>query len=195
VGVTFSTPSRAVYHHNHASTSHTSPLSLSLLSYYYLSTVRVRLQNATPPHGQQHATIFAANRRTPNGNTHPPDTPFALPTPPASSGGPLAARLSAQWYFFARYSLTNGAPCKPLDETAACCGLIREFAWPFALARGAGSTRELECVTRLASYPTLSPRNADFATRPHFWPRTQRLLAQCRMLQAEWRREANRTAA
>ena len=69
------------------------------------------------------ASLFATDARTPHGADGPPSGPYTLPLPPSgSAGGPLAARLSAQWYFFARYapSVTRGAPCQARDATERC---------------------------------------------------------------------------
>ena len=135
-------------------------------------------------------SIFATGVRTPHGVDGPPEEPYVLPLPPRGGDGPLAARLTAQWYLFARYSLasTAGKPCNANDATEHCCGIIREVAWPYSIARhdARGGRRTLECTTRLASYSALRPTSKDFRQRPTFWRNTSVLLAACRSLEREW---------
>jgi len=44
--------------------------------------------------------------------------------------------MSAQWYFFARYSTRAGTPCGAREQTERCCGMLREVSWPYSIARG-----------------------------------------------------------
>lgn len=146
--------------------------------------------NASSATSSASTSIFATDVRTPHGADGPPRGPYTLPMPPSGMGGPLAARLTAQWYFFARYSssATAGKPCQASDTTERCCGMIREVAWPYSIARRDARTgrRTLECTTRLASYAALRPANKDFLRRPTFWHNTSALVAACRSLEREW---------
>lgn len=59
-----------------------------------------------------------------------PSAPYWLP--------PLPISFDAHWAFFARYS--DGRPCnwgvgRFTTPPAACCGLLRELIWPYALVR------------------------------------------------------------
>ena len=130
--------------------------------------------------------IFAEKLGSPNGQHSSPSSPYILPQPPDLEHGPLP-RMTAQYYFFARYNLKGAKPCTATVETPQCCGMIREFAWPYSIAR-IGRSHELECRTRLTSYPTLSPRNKDFGLRPNFWANRSLYLQRCRDMQIEWRK-------
>ena len=132
-------------------------------------------------------SIFAAADATaPQGVTGPPDAPFVMPLPPREQRRP---HMSAQWYFFARYSTRYGAPpCRPRESTEECCGpFLREVAWPYSIARGRSS---LECQFRLSEYPARRPSDPDFARRPSFHANVSTYLLACRKMQAEWRRHA-----
>ena len=138
--------------------------------------------NAVPAPLDAPTTIFAPSATEPHGAVSGPSSPFTLPLPPAEK---RRTHMSAQWYMFARYSTRGGTPCKPAETTEACCGLLREVAWPYSIARGRSS---LECQFRLAEYPSRRPTDADFRRRPHFDAERPALLARCRQLQGEWRR-------
>ena len=143
----------------------------------------------TSPHcqaGSATDSIFATTRTEPHGAQGPPEAAFTLPLPPPEARRP---HMSAQWYFFARYSLRKGAPCTAKQSTERCCGLLREIAWPYSIARGRSS---LECQFRLAEYPARRPSEPDAAHRPSFYSNVSVLLRRCRELQGEWRRTRHR---
>lgn len=136
----------------------------------------------------QEPSIFASTLE-PHGMRGPPDAPFRMPLPPPEQ---RRKHMSAQWYFFARYSIRAGAPaCKPREPTARCCGpFLREFAWPYSIARGRSS---LECQFRLAEYPARKPSDLDAAHRPSFFANLSSHLLACRQMQIEWRRHGKRS--
>lgn len=142
--------------------------------------------NASAADGRAPSTVFAANPAKPLGMHAPPDTPYLLPPPPRVAPGSSLPRMSAQWYFFARYSTRRGAPpCRASDPTHRCCGLLREFAWPFTIARH--QHQELECFARLSGYAVISPASIDARHRPSFHANATTYLKQCLRLQQQWR--------
>jgi hypothetical protein len=128
-------------------------------------------------------SIFATSDVEPN---ELPNSPFLMPQPPPERSRPA---MSAQWYMFARYTRAPGRPCTATDETRACCGLLREVAWPYSISRARG---QLECGFRLSSYPARSPVDEDFGKRPNFGNASSLYLAACRTAQAAWRRQPRR---
>lgn len=127
-------------------------------------------------------SIFATSLLGPNGVDGPPTAPYTLPDPPPER---RRAHMSAQWYFYARYSLRQGQPCHASETTQSCCGLVREVSWPYSIARGRSS---LECQFRLGEYPARRPVDKDFHQRPNFYANTSALMQRCRNLQSGWRR-------
>ena len=111
----------------------------------------------------------------------PPEAPFELPSPPMING----VRGSAQWYMFVRYNLGAGNPCKAMDETAACCGLIRELAFPYTIARY--QRRMLDCQPRLNAHHAILPSGADFTRRPSFFANRSTIVQRCIQVEGEWR--------
>lgn len=111
----------------------------------------------------------------------PPVAPFLLPSPPIIDG----KRGSAQWYMFARFGVRDGAPCTADDETDQCCGLIREVAWPYTIARY--QRRTLECQERLTAWHAIHLRATDFLKRPSFYPNRSAYVRQCLQVENEWR--------
>ncbi len=130
---------------------------------------------------QATANIFATSQSEPNGAASAPGAPYLLPLPPPEKH---RAHMSAQWYFFARYSVTHGHPCRPFERTEQCCGMLREVAWPYSIARGRTS---LECQFRLGDYPARRPIDKDFKQRPSFYVNASLFKQRCRLLQARWR--------
>jgi hypothetical protein len=101
--------------------------------------------------GSPSATIFAtptavgaagdeptahAGRLTMNGL---PTAPFVLPPPPR---GELP-----EYYIRARYS--RGAACTAATSDEECCGLLRELAYPYAIARGDAQRGYVACDANL----------------------------------------------
>eukprot|EP00316_Scyphosphaera_apsteinii_P016206 CAMPEP_0119307544 /NCGR_PEP_ID=MMETSP1333-20130426/8013_1 /TAXON_ID=418940 /ORGANISM="Scyphosphaera apsteinii, Strain RCC1455" /LENGTH=388 /DNA_ID=CAMNT_0007311115 /DNA_START=177 /DNA_END=1343 /DNA_ORIENTATION=- len=124
------------------------------------------------------STIFAPSADMPNGQFAPPTKPYLVPqTPNASRGNSWAgAFMSAQWYFFARYVRAPARPCLVNESTSQCCGLIREFAWPYAIRRRRGY---LECQHRLMKGPSRRPHEADSIYRPNFFANASAYLNRC----------------
>ena len=79
-----------------------------------------------------------------------PSRPFSVPAPLGGLHG------LPEWYMRARYSL-DWAPCSLPPEhehdvaDEACCGLVRELAYPYALARGNQSDGFISCASNLVS--------------------------------------------
>ena len=128
-----------------------------------------------------------------------PSAPYVLPQPPAASGATAGAvsgeQLGGQWYAFARYATNasrGGAPCGAREPSAACCGALREVAWPSAVARS--PDEGIQCRDRLLR-DVPSRRAPDAPLRP-WWggvgaapaaaSEVGVYLRRCASLQAAW---------
>ena len=168
----------------------------------------------TSPHCRAATTATTAAATTDgiflsNASLHgAPSAPYVLPRPPPASGSAAGAaaseQLGGQWYAFARYATNasrGGAPCGAREESAACCGALREVAWPSAIARS--HEEGLQCRDRLVR-DVPSRRAPDAPLRP-WWggvgaapaaaSEVGVYLRRCASLQAAWQWGALRLRA
>ena len=139
--------------------------------------------------GASHSVLMGTKRsRLPHGAAdladgeldalrQPPRRPTLLPAVPSGFG--------IQWYFYARYS--DGRTCRDgASAPPACCGLLRERPWRYAIARGdAPKAGRIECGVRLlhSQPPDGAPREAGARLTP---AERASLYWECLRLEARW---------